>query len=116
MTQDNQQQEYIIGSDDFERFAQQMIVTFPFMPEPIRREWQQRIARVRSHPATAAQCNADSFRAIIEQNRKEAAAQAREDTLLEIIPLLDARTPAYTKINLMLAKHRLDQRQPEAHR
>ena len=30
----------------------------------------------RSRPASA-QCNADSFRAIIEQNREEAAAQAR---------------------------------------
>ena len=51
---------------------------------------------------------------MVENRVEHAKAQAREDTLMEIIPLLDTRTAAYTKVGLMLAKHRLDRRQHEA--
>ena len=42
---------------------------------------------------------------------RAATLKSREETLLDVISLLDIRTAAYTKVNLMLAKCRLDQRQ-----
>jgi hypothetical protein len=39
---------YIISKEDFDQFAHQMVVTFPFMPNIVREEWINRIDRVRS--------------------------------------------------------------------
>jgi hypothetical protein len=40
--------DYIISKEDFDSFAHQMTVTFPFMPKIVREEWMARIDRVRS--------------------------------------------------------------------
>ena len=39
--------DYIISKEDFDQFAHQMVVTFPFMPKIVRDEWINRIDRVR---------------------------------------------------------------------
>ena len=57
--------------------------------------WIERGINIKEHDATTA---------------RTATLAAKEDTLLEVIPLLDTRTSAYTKVNLMLAKCRLDKR------
>ena len=38
----------MISKEDFEQFAHQMVVTFPFMPKIVREEWINRIDRVRA--------------------------------------------------------------------
>jgi hypothetical protein len=47
-----QNKEYIISAEDFELFANQMIVAFPLMPDPVREAWSERIKRVRDRPNT----------------------------------------------------------------
>jgi hypothetical protein len=59
---------YLISEVDFDCFAHQMAVTFPFMPKIVRDEWIERIDRVRASSLTREK-QLEKERILVELNR-----------------------------------------------
>jgi hypothetical protein len=79
-------QQYLsISKEDFEKFAQQMIVAFPFMPESIRNEWADRIKRVR---VTVGYCQFGITKAVCDANNDEIIKGRVSEVNNEMIQLI----------------------------
>jgi hypothetical protein len=101
------QREYIITDEELKNITRYLNNTWNEIFQA-RVVWA--VCNVRSRPHTQAPMLAldeSEIRAVV----RTATLATRESTLLDVISLLDTRSSAYTRVNLMLAKCRLDKRQ-----
>lgn len=85
---------FIISEEDFEKFAQQMIVTFPFMPDPVRKEWADRIKRVRASRISAGEPAPDTisyerFKQTIDGVERECRKDERAKVLDKVFKIIN---------------------------